>query len=192
VKNFVFTLCSKKERQKVYKVWYDIYFKEMKRNSEYANHAEESILDDLEPNSDIILLKKGEQIIGTSRINRPNQSDLAYYQKLYELYDFNENSVCIVTRYMIYQEHRNRDLGYALALATVEYCHKFDIQWIVMDCSPNLYEYFEKLGFEPHLGVTTHPEYGEVKIMKFNVKTEADTPLSNKNSRQKYAPTFQF
>jgi predicted GNAT family N-acyltransferase len=190
--NFIFTLCDKKERLKVYKLWYDVYFREMNRNSEYANHADELILDDLEPNSDIILLKNEGRIIGTSRISRPSTTDLSYYHDLYQLHEFHENNICIVTRYMIYKEYRKRDLGYALALATIEYCHKFNIQWIVMDCSPNLYGYFEKLGFDSHLGVVHHPEYGEVKIMKFDVRAQKETPLNNNNLRQKYAVTFQF
>ena len=55
-----------------------------------------------------------------------------------------------------------------------------------MDCSPRLYDFFEKLGFKEYLGIKYSEEYGEVKIMKFNVNNYFDGLLSNDKLKNKY------
>ncbi|MDG2916228.1 GNAT family N-acetyltransferase [Bisgaard Taxon 10/6] len=179
---YYFELCKNSEREKIYRFWYEIYFKEMGRNADYANHDKRIIYDELENSSEIIIVKnKDNEIIGTSRINlrMPPNSNLGYYDKLYDLKSFNDDRVGIITRYMIRKEYRKTSVGFNLAVATFYFFIKNHIKWGVMDCSPILYKYFEKIGFESHLGVVKHPEYGEVKIMKFNTMTKKTVPLND-------------
>ena len=87
---------------------------------------------------------------------------------------------------MIEREYRKNQTSYILALSTVEYCKQNNIEWIIMDCSPRLYDFFEKLGFKEYLGIKYSEEYGEIKIMKFNVNNYFDGLLSNDKLKNKY------
>ncbi len=192
-----FTLCTPYERNRVYNLWYKIYFEEMGRNKNYANHDLKQISDDMENSSIIILAKDNNEIIGTSRIHiYPDVAGkIPYYEDLYKLKNFsmeNNGKICIVTRYMVDKSYRKIGLGFYLALATVNYCIKNNIRWIIMDCSPNLYEYFEKIGFSDYLSILHHKEYGEVKIMKFDVFQNPTKILNDSKHQSKLEKLILF
>ena len=177
---------NSKNRNDIYKLWYDIYYIEMNRNHKYVCHNKKTIIDELEDSSTILVLKNSnKQIIGTSRINTP-YDNLYEYVDFYKLKHFEKNKVAIVTKFMIEREYRKNQTSYILALSTVEYCKQNNIEWIIMDCSPRLYDFFEKLGFKEYLGIKYSEEYGEVKIMKFNVNNYFDGLLSNDKLKNKY------
>lgn len=163
----------------------------MGRNRKYVNFNKKMLIDEFEPNSDCLYVEKNNAIIATSRIIT-NHMFLGYYYNFYALDLFNQESYCVVTKYMVDNSNRNGSLGYILALATVEYCKKRGIKWIIIDCSPIRYDYFAKLGFEEHLGLTYSPEYGEVKIMKFDVFKDTPCPLNNPLMIKKYKQLFSF
>lgn len=197
MKNVQFTLCEISEKEDVYRLWYQIYFEEMGRNSLYANHDLKQICDDMEKNSIIILAKDGNNLVGTSRIHiyPDNASEIPYYEDLYKLENFfNEKfeKIAIVTRYMVDKVYRKLGLGFSLALATVNYCIKNNIRWIIMDCSPNLYDYFEKIGFSEYLGILHHKEYGEVKIMYFDVFQNPPKILNSQKYQSKISNSILF
>ena len=177
---------NSKNRNDIYKLWYDIYYIEMNRNHKYVCHNKKTIIDELEDSSTILVLKNSnKQIISTSRINTPYDNLYEYFD-FYKLNHFEKNKVAIVTKFMIEREYRKNQTSYILALSTVEYCKQNNIEWIIMDCSPRLYDFFEKLGFKEYLGIKYSEEYGEVKIMKFNVNNYFDGLLSNDKLKNKY------
>lgn len=183
-----FSIIEGTERDKIYNLWYRVYYQEMGRNKDIADHDNLSITDNIEPNSQIIALKLGSEIIGSSRINiYPDDSQfIAYYEDLYGLEDLHKQTsekIAIITRYMVLNDYRNEKLGLYLALASINYCMKNKIKWIVMDCSPAVYDYFENLGFVNHTGISTHKDYGEVRVMKFNVFSEEKFRLNNKKNQ---------
>ncbi len=144
---------NSKNRNDIYKLWYDIYYIEMNRNHKYVCHNKKTIIDELEDSSTILVLKNSnKQIIGTSRINTPYDNLYEYFD-FYKLNHFEKNKVAIVTKFMIEREYRKNQTSYILALSTVEYCKQNNIEWIIMDCSPRLYDFFEKLGFKEYLGI---------------------------------------
>lgn len=192
-----FHLCDKSDREEIYQLWYKIYFEEMGRNQLYANHELKQISDDIEHNSIIIIAKDENKIVGTSRVHiYPDViGEIEYYENLYKLSDFskkNSGKIAIVTRYMVDKDYRKFGLGFSLALATVNFCIKNDIRWIIMDCSPNLYDYFEKIGFSEYLGVLNHKEYGEVKIMKFDVFQNPTKVLNDSKHQSKLEKLILF
>jgi hypothetical protein len=190
---YIIRLASQKNqiKNKIYQFWYDVYYCEMGRNRKYVNFNKKILIDEFEPNSDCLYVENNNTIIATSRIIT-NDIFLGYYYNFYALDLFSKESYCVVTKYMIDQSNRNGSLGYILALATVEYCKKRGIKWIIIDCSPIRYDYFAKLGFEEHLGLAYSPEYGEVKIMKFDVFKDTQCPLNNPLMIKKYKQQFRF
>jgi len=189
-KNLV-RLAAPKKKDKIYRFWYDVYYREMGRNRKYVNLDKKMLIDEFEPNSDCLYVENDNAIVGTSRIITNNMF-VGYYYDFYKLDWFGQDSYCVVTKYMVDQSNRSGILGYILALATVEYCRRKGIRWIVIDCSPIRYDYFAKLGFEEHLGLAHSPEYGEVKIMKFDVFGDTQCPLNDPLMMKKYQQLFRF
>lgn len=177
--DFTFELYNNKSRNKIYSLWYEIYVSEMNRNIKYLDKINKTIIDPLEPNSDIIIAKYNEQIIGTVRVNT-NYNLNPYYNELYELNKLKNSKIGVITKYMIKKDFRNTRLSILLAIVMKEYCKKINIDWMLIDCSPNLYNYFEKMGFENYLGIKNHIEYGEVKILKYFINSKNNCVLNNK------------
>lgn len=175
-------LCPNGQRQAVYELWYSIYYVEMQRNASYADHINKTIIDTLEPHSDILIVLENGKLVGSSRINYCYHEDLGYYNRFYQLDQFDPYSTVIVTRFMLEKHLRSSQASYQLASATVEFCKKNKKNMIVMDCSPRLYKFFEKLGFVNHIGIVTSPEYGEVSILKYEF--DVNKGLLNKTSNQ--------
>jgi hypothetical protein len=123
---------NSKNRNDIYKLWYDIYYIEMNRNHKYVCHNKKTIIDELEDSSTILVLKNSnKQIIGTSRINTPYDNLYEYFD-FYKLNHFEKNKVAIVTKFMIEREYRKNQTSYILALSTVEYCKQNNIEWIII------------------------------------------------------------
>lgn len=191
-KDFIFSLYSGSDcRNRIYRTWYSIYYIEMGRNIEFSNHKKKLLIDSFEPDSIILTIESTTRIIGTARIHT-DLSKIGYYHKLYKLDSFNNASVCIVTKFMTIKDYRKTNLPYLLALSVVYYCRKHDIQYIIIDCSPNLYGFFEKLGFTTHIKKAESPEYGEIRIMKFNVFSEEKTLLNEKHFSSLYHEHIYF
>lgn len=130
MKNIVFSLCKNNQRKEVYRLWYQIYFEEMRRNQDYANHTTKEIIDNLEKLSTIIIAEnEKKEIIGTSRIHiyPDSKNEIKYYENLYQLDKFlkrDDEKLAIVTRYMVQKNYRSKGLGFYLALAVVNFCIK--------------------------------------------------------------------
>ena len=176
----------------IYRLWYEIYFNEMSRNKGFTDTLQKIVIDDLEPESIILTLEVDGNVIGSSRINTYHNEPLSYYDTFYELDELKPDTCCIVTKYMVQKKYRNSNFSYLLALATVDFCKKNKIKWIVMDCSPVLYDFFEKLGFKNHKGIKISPEYGEVKIMKFDTTSDENVPLRNLSVLDKYINSIHY
>ena len=54
---------NSKNRNDIYKLWYDIYYIEMNRNHKYVCHNKKTIIDELEDSSTILVLKNSNKQI---------------------------------------------------------------------------------------------------------------------------------
>ncbi len=160
-------------REGIYRLWYDVYCVEMNRNLDYADHENKTITDDLEPHSYIFAAKDlNNNVIGSIRINFPEDGYPAYYDDLYELNTFNPGDVGFATRYMVHSNYRGNYISHELMMEATSLLKRKGKKYLIIDCNPPVYKLFEKLGFVDYLGEKNSKEYGLVKIMKLDIAQE--------------------
>lgn len=156
-------------RREVYNLWYEVYYKEMGRNTQYANHQDKVITDALEPHSYIIIAKTRNTIIGSFRINFPEDGEISYYDDFYTLTNFKSNSIGIGTRYMVHPNFRGNYVSHLLVDHSIDFLRQLGKKSLIIDCNPPVYKLFEKQGFTDYLGEKESKEYGKVRIMRFDL-----------------------
>lgn len=158
------------DRLGVYKLWYEVYCKEMKRDLDFADHNNMTLVDRLEPHS-YLLTAKGVNgdIVGSIRINFPEDEYVSYYKELYELCNFKHGEVGFATRYMVHSNYRGNYISHELMDSAIGFLEKRNKKVLIVDCSPPVYKLFDKLGFTDYLGEKYSERYGKVKIMKFDI-----------------------
>lgn len=161
---------STMSRKVFYKLWYDIYYKEMKRKLEYIDHFNQTLIDDLEPYSYLIFSKNNKEIVGTFRINLPEDSNLGYYQEFYQLNNFTVSEVAIGTRFMVSPTHRGNYISHKLISTAINLLREMGKKILIIDCNTSVYKLFIKLGFTDYLGIKISKEFGNVNIMKYEIK----------------------
>ena len=163
-------------RDSVYDLWYQVYFMEMGRNAHYANHKRKQITDALEPHSYIFTAEIYNTVIGSLRVNFPEDGNISYYKDLYELDTLQVKSVGIGTRYMVDKAYRGLYISYHLIDQAIRFLSKMNKKMLIIDCSPPVYGHFEKLGFTDLLGERKSAEYGRVRIMKYDIVQKQKKP----------------
>jgi predicted GNAT family N-acyltransferase len=156
-------------REEVYNLWYQIYYLEMGRNLQYVNHKKQQIMDSLEPHSYIFTARMHNRIVGSFRINFPEDGNLSYYKDFYELENLNSQEISIGTRYMVDRDYRGLYISWYLIDEAMKFLSLMNKKTLIIDCSPPVYEHFEKLGFTDLVGEKQSPEYGCVRIMKYDI-----------------------
>ena len=153
------------KREDAYKLWYDVYFKEMKRDISGYDHINQKICDDLEPNSIIFSIYCDNQIVATSRINMINDLKKSNYSEM--LSELNMENGVFLTKTIVKRENRGNNF-FKLILSKIEdYLIDKDKNFIVLDCNDYMVDFFKKLNFELIESNTIQsPHYGNVYLMK--------------------------
>lgn len=171
--NFEYFLLNKESsdsREEIYRLWYDIYSKEMKRNLKYANHIDKTLIDTLEPHSHIVIAANKNKIIGTFRINLPEDCDLGYYNELYQLESFRPHEIAIGTRYMVSPDYRGNYISQGLMMSAIRFLANIGKKYLIIDCNSPIHNLFKKMGFNEYLEERYSHEFGTVRIMKYRIK----------------------
>jgi hypothetical protein len=161
------------ERAAVYGFRYAIYVSEMKRKQRYADHNAGTIKDPLDGDDAYVLAAwESAHVVGTIRCNLLRDSDVGEYFDLYGLSAVDRGELAmaaIATRFMVHPRHR------ATLLCAQLSCHLYGwglqqgVSTTYMDCNSHLVPFFRSLGFREHRASVTHPEYGQVTIMRLEM-----------------------
>lgn len=160
----------KENRSDIYNLWYNVYCREMGRNILYADHKNCQITDSLEPHSYIIVAKIHNIVIGSFRINLPEDGDVSYYNELYNLDAIDKRTIGIGTRYMVLSPYRGLYISQYMMAEAFRLLSEKDKKTLIIDCSPAVFKLFEKMGFADLLEERRITEYGSVRIMKYDIK----------------------
>ena len=71
---------------------------------------------------------------------------------------------------MVHSEYRSSALVHKLVCRIYEYGLEQGISTDFCDCNSHLVPYFTKLGYLPHRTSLIHPEYGEVTVLRLNLR----------------------
>ncbi len=155
----------------LYRFRYSIYVEEMRRTQRYANHDDQTIIDPLDDTSTNVLAYNAGVIIGCVRVNFLRAGAVGEYFSFYRIDALDavlQERVSITTRLMIDRAWRRTPVTIMLITTIYEYALRRGILIDFIDCNRHLVGFFVKFGYRPQF-VTTHPEYGEVTVMRIDV-----------------------
>lgn len=147
------------------KLRYEVYCKELQRQSPFADHDTEIISDKLDSFGYTFLAIQGDEAIGTLRVNASSQGELSSLVHLYGMTrsPFYPQETAVVTKFIVKKTKRGTQTALKLILAAADFsCHN---EWkeIYISCIVSLRPFYEKLGFtvsgDIFFSIDTGPNY---------------------------------
>jgi len=161
------------DASEVYAFRYEIYENEMQRHDQYSDHKKKIIQDPLDDHAYNIAAYKEGEIIAVNRVNFCGDGDPGIYLNFYELDSVGADypgKVSYATRMMAAKRARG---GLAPLMVSVEGFKvgmERQMNWCFCDCNAHLTPFFEKLGFEVFLRNKSHPSFGEVTVLRYDLR----------------------
>lgn len=159
------------ELEQIYQFRYKIYVDEMARKQTYADHRRKTIVEPLDKTGYIFGAFEDGKVVGTLRVNFAKESDLGYYEELYNMRSVGEshpNHTSIVTKLIVADNNRYGRLTIRLCQAAFVLGLENEIKFNFIDCNQYLVRFFKFFGYEVYTANVIHPEYGEVTPMMCN------------------------
>ncbi|MEM6708503.1 MAG: hypothetical protein AAF648_06930 [Pseudomonadota bacterium] len=151
--------------------WYRVYVREMGRLVDDPNtkHTTAEVQDPLIAFSTTWIARdETQRIVGTLMCTCARNGRLGKYETLYGFDRLSpEKRACasITTKLMVDARFRSSRLGLKLASSGYSWLVDQGMQFDYIDCNDHLVPFFNRLGYLPHLGRITHPDYGAVNSM---------------------------
>jgi len=154
---------------------YEVYCRELGRDSPYADHDKRTIKDSLDEFGHTFIVDVDGETIGTLRGNLACEGDLGILEELYGMlasaHHPARTSIC--TKFIIKKSHRGGAVTMTLLAALAQYAIRNDIRECFIDCIPALLHYYRSMGFK-HAGEKfLHHENGPSFPMRIDVVKHA-------------------
>lgn len=158
------------------KLRYEVYCKELKRQSPFADHDSGVISDNLDSFGSTFLAMQEDEAIGTLRINSSSEGDLGSFAHLYgvirsPLYP-QETAIC--TKFIVKKSRRGTMTATRLISAVAGFSYHSGWNELYIDCIEALRLFYERLGFRVCADKFFNLETGPVYPMKINVRNALD------------------
>ncbi len=164
------------EREAVFRLRYQVYAEELNRTQRHVDHARGFIEEPLDLDGNVFVAYDGETAIGTVRTNYVSNHQLADYTSLYEMDRCGAGQAAVssvTTKMIVARAHRSNLLGFHMAIACYEQALRDGIEYDFIDVYPGRVPFFERLGYQVHVPQVTHPEYGDVIVLRIAVRNAA-------------------
>ena len=166
------TAKTEEELLALFRFRYSIYVEEMDRTQHYADHENRLIRDPLDDFANTLIATDEKLgIVGTIRTNFLRNGDIGEYIDLYKLDKLSGielETSSITTRLMILPSYRSKALAVKLSKAAYTLGLNNGIRSDYIDCNPPLDKFFGRLGHR-YIHQCTHPEYGDVRVMRLDL-----------------------
>jgi CRP-like cAMP-binding protein len=156
-------LCRNQEMlERAQRLRYEVYCKELGRDSPYADHRRGIVADDLDRFGHTFIAVQGGETIGTLRGNRPSEGSLGTLDEIYGM----RTSLCyptaasVCTKFIVKKAKRGGAAALKLIAAMVRYGLRQNVRECYVDCIPPLLPYYRAIGFEICGSEFLHPENG--------------------------------
>lgn len=156
------TNCAE-ELTAVYRIRYDVYVRELRRNPPDADHERQILSDFLDEGSEHLGAFDGDRLIGAIRNTFAANTDLGYYEEFYGFRTVGDDHPALTsmtTAQVVLQEHRGARIGFKLPMASFLSGLSHGVRWNFIDCIPSLLDFFKHIGYREHLQAAPHPTYG--------------------------------
>jgi len=160
---------SVEDQEAIYRFRYRIYVKLMRRRQEHVDHRLRTVQEPLDDRGQIAFAMARGRVVATLRTNYLDDPAAEYYRRLYRSDLFEEvqlNRMTVTSKLMIAPEFRGTSLVLRLvAYMTRQLHYKEGVLFDLIDCNAPLVPFFERLGYDSHIGRALHREYGRVQPM---------------------------
>lgn len=162
----------------VYRFWYDVYVIEMGRHRDDANtsHQDRTLHDPLAMAGSLCVARRDGEVVGTVLTTPVDHPATEKYRTLYGLDHLDPTDQWasgITTKFMVRADQRRTRLPLRLAFAACDWSLRVGMKHSYIDCNDHLLHLFSRLGFEAHLPVLYHKDYGQVNSLHLNFTDEA-------------------
>lgn len=172
-----FILASTPDLQEAaYRFRYEIYVAQMGRRQVHADHVRRTIVEPLDEAGRTYLALRDDEVVGTIRSNRADESTLGDYRELYDLDRFafpDLSRIQITTKLMIRPDLARSGLSMRLIQFYATDAARDGIRVDFIDCNAHLIPMFERMGYVSYCGWQVHKEYGSVRPMFLPLDTIA-------------------
>jgi hypothetical protein len=164
-----------RQAEAVFRLRYEIYVDELQRVQFCADHTGRMIREALDEDAILLGAFEQERALGTLRINYARVSDLGEYVDLYQMErdGVQLTRTSIVTKLVVVQALRGSSLAYRLASEAYRTGLRDGMLHNFIDVFPQRIPFFERLGYRVHVPAAVHAEFGEVVVMRLDMRDEA-------------------
>jgi len=142
------------EKEKIFRLRYEIYIEELKRKPNLANHRSKQLVDEIDHWAILLYAKVGTEYIGTMRVNigliDDFPSDLANVLLMNRFRDFCKSSghplVAFSSKLMVSQQYRNSAALHLLSAKGYELYCNHHVQFNFGGCNFYLLRLYEQIG----------------------------------------------
>jgi len=149
---------------------YEVYCRELGRNSPYADHERQVIADSLDDAGHTFVAVQGGDTIGTLRINLAREGSLGVLEEVYGMRGsaYHPKTTAICTKFIVTKSKRGSRAAIKLILSVARYAVQNDIEECYIDCIPALLPYYKAMGFSVASLPFFHRENGPSYPMKID------------------------
>ncbi len=157
---------STAKQQAVYRLWYRVYWLEMKRYGKYVNHENKQLItDDVMSYRTIAAFEKDGEAIGSIRVLLGQEALFSPdIEKKYDIARFTDfvsrDKMVLCSRLMVERPHRGTLLPLMLLLALRDYAMQQNAELAFLECEPHMLNLYNRLGFRSYKKGYTSPDFG--------------------------------
>jgi predicted GNAT family N-acyltransferase len=160
------------DRNKIFRLRYDVLVDELGWTIKEADHEARLFTDSLDEHCILAGVFKGDEALGTLRINLAREGGLGAYEELYSIStdeDYYPDRTGIITKLVVARAHRGSLAVPRLLLWAYGLGLQSGIARVYLDCSLDLIPFYEKLGFVSYTDDVETEEYGVITPMRLDL-----------------------
>ncbi|PLX35511.1 MAG: hypothetical protein C0605_09730 [Hyphomicrobiales bacterium] len=166
---------------------YEVYCRELGRDSPNADHEMGIIRDELDAFSHTLIAVCDEEVVGTLRAAFTKDGPLGIIESLYCMQDseMHPHATGISNKFIVKRSERGGPAAIKLVAGLARFARRHDIRECYMDCVPQLLHYYRALGFKVAGPEFMHAENGPSIPLKIDLLRYNDRLCAEMNERRK-------
>ena len=164
------------ERDRIYRLRYEVYVEEMRIFGDVADHEQRHLKGQNDAGARLLYAKCGDEIVASMRLNLGK--DAMFSEELEQTYNLNrfrpaihDANMLVLTRFMVKNAYRGGNLAFLMIEEVARLCIREGIEITVCDCQPHLIRYYRRMGFRSYdCPIYNDPEFGIMVPLAFVIR----------------------
>lgn len=173
---------SEQERQRIYRLRYQVYVEEMGRKLASADHKNRLVSDEFDETGFLVYAQIGSEIIGTIRNNISTPDEFSpelfqmFHMDVFRTFDNGQRKreFCFTSKYVVSTAYRRSPAAYMLVAGSYEFWRdQREVQFVFGGGNPHMIPLYERLGFRRFADNVNIPDYGCMVPLVWLVEDES-------------------